>query len=226
MKVLIVEDYAPVRDAVVKGLSEAAFAVDSAANGEDGLWYASHANYDVVILDIMLPKVDGLAILRHLRERHSPARVLLLTAKDSIADRVTGLNLGADDYLVKPFAFDELLARVNALVRRRHELTSPVVTIGNLVIDASAQTVSRGGEAIDLTKREYSLLHFLAMRRGAWVSRTEIWENLYRFDSNARSNVVDVYIRYLRRKLERADWPPLIHTRRGFGYCLSEQETT
>lgn len=226
MKVLIVEDYTPVREAVAKGLAEAAFAVDATDNGEDGLWYASHTDYDVVILDVMLPKLDGLSILKHMRQSQSPSRVLLLTAKDGIADRVAGLNLGADDYLVKPFAFDELLARVHALVRRRHEQSSPQVVIGNLVIDTSAQTVSRGGEAIDLTKREYSLLHYLAVRCGAWVSRTEIWENIYRFDSDAQSNVVDVYIRYLRKKLERAEWPPIIHTRRGFGYCVSDREAS
>ena len=226
MKVLIVEDYTPVREAVAKGLSEAAFAVDAADNGEDGLWYASHTDYDVVILDVMLPKLDGLSILKHMRQSQSPSRVLLLTAKDGIADRVTGLNLGADDYLVKPFAFDELLARVHALVRRRHDQSCPQVVIGNLVIDTSAQTVSRGGEAIDLTKREYSLLHYLALRCGSWVSRTEIWENIYRFDSDAQSNVVDVYIRYLRKKLERAEWPPIIHTRRGFGYCVSDREAS
>lgn len=222
MKVLIVEDYAPVREAVAKGLTEAAFAVDVATNGEDGLWYAIQTQYDVVILDVMLPKMDGLSVLKQLRDAKSPARVLLLTAKDAIADRVAGLNLGADDYLVKPFAFEELLARVHALVRRRHEQASPRISVGNLTIDASTQIVSRGGATIDLTKREYALLHYLALRRGAWVSRTEIWDNVYRFDSSALSNVVDVYIRYLRKKLERPEWPPIIHTRRGFGYCLAD----
>lgn len=224
MKVLIVEDYAPVREALVKGLSEAAFAVDAAADGENGLWHISHSTYDVIILDVMLPKIDGLTILKQLRATESPSRVLLLTAKDALADRVAGLNLGADDYLVKPFAFDELLARVHALVRRRNEQPSPIITIGNLTIETSKHLVRRGGEKVPLTKREYSLLHYLAVRRGAWVSRNEIWENLYQFDSNAHSNVVDVYIGYLRKKLERPGWPPLIHTRRGFGYCLSDSE--
>jgi DNA-binding response OmpR family regulator len=224
MRVLVVEDYAPIREAVVKGLVEASFAVDAAEDGEDGLWYVGHTDYDVVILDVMLPKVDGLSLLRHMRRLQTPARVILLTARDAIEDKVAALNLGADDYLVKPFVFDELLARVQALVRRKHEQPSPRVEIGNLTIDTSAQVVRRGGELITLTKREYALLHFLAMRQEAWVSRTEIWDNIYPFESNAQSNVVDVYIRYLRRKLERPGWPPIIHTRRGFGYSLGERE--
>lgn len=223
MRVLLVEDYAPMRDAVAKGLAEAAFAVDAAADGEDGLWRATHFEYDVVILDIMLPKVDGLSILKQIRQAQSLARVLLLTAKDEVADRVAGLNLGADDYLVKPFAFVELLARVHALVRRRHDQRQPQINIANMSIDTSTHVVRRGGEIIDLTKREYSLLHYLAMRKGAWVSRGEIWDNVYEFESGAQSNVVDVYIGYLRKKLEREGWPPILHTRRGFGYCLCLQ---
>lgn len=224
MKILVVEDYAPIRRAVTKGLTEAAFTVDAASDGKEGLWYASHSQYDVIILDIMLPQLDGLSVLKAIRQSQSPARILLLTAKDAIEDRVQGLNLGADDYLVKPFAFEELLARVQVLVRRKYQQSSPLVAVGNLTIDTSTQIVSRGGETIDLTKREYSLLHYLIMRRGAWVSRAEIWDNVYRFDSTAQSNVVDVYIRYLRKKIERPAWPPLIHTRRGFGYCVSDTE--
>ncbi|WP_428308791.1 response regulator transcription factor [Lacipirellula sp.] len=220
MKVLVVEDYAPIRNAIAKGLREAAMAVDCADNGEDGLWYAGHTAYDVIILDVMLPRLDGISVLKRIREEESDARVLLLTAKDAVPDRVAGLGAGADDYLVKPFAFDELLARVKALVRRRHDQSSPVLKAGNLSVDTESLAVLRGGESIELTKREYSLLHFLLLRRNEWVSRTEIWENVYQFDSNAQSNVVDVYVGYLRRKLERDDWPQLIHTRRGFGYRL------
>ncbi|MCA9026205.1 MAG: response regulator transcription factor [Planctomycetaceae bacterium] len=221
MRVLVIEDYEPIRTAVAQGLSEAAFAVDTAANGTDGLWYAQSNDYDVILLDLMLPDVDGLKILRQLRSSGSQSRILILTAKDAVEDRIEGLNSGADDYVLKPFVFEELLARVQVLVRRRYDFSDPVIRVSDLVIDTAAQTVERGGRSIELTKREYSLLVFLAMREGQVVSRTEIWENLYEFDSDAHSNVVDVYIRYLRKKLEHPDMPKLIHTRRGFGYVLS-----
>jgi DNA-binding response OmpR family regulator len=223
MRVLVVEDYSPVRKAVAKGLTEAAFAVDVADNGQDGLWYAQHNEYDVIILDLMLPQLDGLSLMRRLRTDGCGAGILLLTARDGVKDRVEGLNSGADDYLTKPFAFEELLARVQVLLRRRYRQSQPNLKIGSLEINTVTKQVCRAGEAIELTRREYSLLHYLAMRHGETISRTEIWQNLYEFNSDAHSNVVDVYIRYLRKKLERPEWPPLIHTRRGFGYCLSEQ---
>ena len=220
MRVLVVEDYTAVREAVAQGLREAGFAVDASNNGKEGLWYATTNDYDVIILDLMLPDVSGLDILKRLRRDRSEARVLVLTAQDAVEDRVEGLNAGADDYLIKPFALEELLARVQVLVRRRYDHSSPVIEIDNLTIDTSTQVVVRGGISIPLTKREYSLLVFLGMRAGQVLSRTEIWENVYDFDSDAHSNVIDVYIRYLRRKIERSDWTPLIHTRRGFGYVL------
>lgn len=223
MRVLLVEDYAPVRKSVARGLEEAAFAVDTADNGADGLWYAEHNDYDAIVLDVMLPGVGGIAILQKLRQRGDTTGILLLTARDAIDDRVAGLNEGADDYLVKPFAFDELLARIQVLVRRKYSKSTSAIEIGNLSINTAAKSVSRGGEPIDLTRREYSLLLFLAMRNGHNVSRTEIWESLYEFSSDAHSNVVDVYIGYLRKKLERPQWPPLIHTRRGFGYRLADE---
>ncbi len=227
MRLLVIEDYQPIRDAVSQGLSEAAFAVDVAANGRDGLWYAQSNDYDVIVLDLMLPDIEGLTILRQLREAGCRARILILTAKDAIEDRVEGLDSGADDYVLKPFVFEELLARIHVLVRRKYEQPNPVIRIDNLVIDTSRQTVRRGDKPVDLTKREYSLLAFLALRQGQVVSRTEIWENVYEFDSDTHSNVVDVYIRYLRKKLERPEWTKLIHTRRGFGYFLGvEGEST
>ncbi len=223
MRVLIVEDYPPVRKAVAKGLTEVAFAVDVADNGQDGLWYAQHNEYDVIILDLMLPKLDGLSLMRRLRTDGYAAGILLLTARDAVADRVVGLNSGADDYLTKPFAFEELLARVEVLIRRRYRQSQPNLIVGRLEINTVTKQVFRAGEPIELTRREYSLLHYLAMRQGETISRTEIWQSLYEFNSDAHSNVVDVYIRYLRKKLERPEWPTLIHTRRGFGYCLTEQ---
>ncbi len=224
MRVLLVEDYAPVRKAVEKGLKEASFAVDVAADGREGLWYAQNNTYDAIILDLMLPEVSGMAILKQLRNTGSDVGILILTAKDAVEDRVAGLNAGADDYLIKPFSFDELLARVNVLVRRRYDKPNPMVEVGNLRINTASKQVTRAGVRIELTKREYSLLLYLAMRQGEDVSRTEIWENVYEFDSNAHSNVVDVYIRYLRKKIERPEWPRIIHTRRGFGYRLIEDE--
>jgi two-component system OmpR family response regulator len=222
MRALVVEDYAPVRNAVREGLVEAGFAVDSAANGEDGLWHAEQNPYDVVILDIMLPKLDGLEVLRRLRAAGSKVPVLLLTAKDTIEDRVAGLDLGADDYLVKPFAFAELLARVRSLIRRRYDTRDPRIRIADLEVDTTRRAVRRGPSAIALSAKEYALLEYLALRAGELVTRTEIWEHVYDFHSEAQSNVVDVYIGYLRKKLGP---PALIHTRRGHGYVLlSEAE--
>ncbi len=220
MKVLVVEDYAPVRSAVAQGLRENGFAVDVAGDGEEGLWYARSSDYDVIVLDLMLPRLDGLTLLQRIRQAGSQSSVLILTAKDRLEDRVTGLNTGADDYLVKPFGFDELLARVRALVRRRYARENPLIRIGNLEIDTTARQVRLAGEVVELTAREYALLEYLASRAGQLVSRTEIWEHVYEFNSSSQSNVVDVYISYLRRKLERPDTPQLIHTRRGQGYML------
>lgn len=223
MRILLVEDYAPLRKSTAQGLEEAGFAVDAAADGEEGLWYAKSNDYDVIILDLMLPGIDGLTILKRLREAGSTVHVLILTARDTLEDRVKGLNVGADDYLVKPFAFAELLARVRALVRRRYETKNPAIRIGDLEIDTAGRMVRRAGETIELTAREYALLEFLAMRAGELVSRTDIWEHVYDFHSSAQSNVVDVYIGYLRHKIEREGRPRLIHTRRGQGYVLEEE---
>ncbi|HUU85405.1 MAG TPA: response regulator transcription factor [Phycisphaerae bacterium] len=222
MRLLVIEDYEPLRKSLSQGLREAGFAVDSSADGEEGLWYAKSNDYDVILLDIMLPRVDGLTILKHLRKIGDRVPVLLLTARDTLEDRVSGLNLGADDYLVKPFAFEELLARVRALLRRKYDRADPVLRVRDLELDTAARTVSRGGHPVELTAREYALLEFLALRAGQVVSRTDIWEHLYEFHASAESNVVDVYVGYLRKKLERPDLPRLIHTRRGQGYMLGE----
>lgn len=220
MRLLLVEDYAPLRESLAEGLAEAGFAVDSAAEGEEGLWYARSNDYDVIILDLMLPKVDGLTILKTLRQLGNPVHVLILTARDTLPDRVRGLDCGADDYLVKPFAFEELLARVRALIRRRYEVKNPLICIADLEIDTAAHRVRRAGNTIELTAREYALLEFLALRAGDIVARTDIWEHVYDFHSSAQSNVVDVCIRRLRTKLEGPGLPPLIHTHRGQGYML------
>jgi DNA-binding response OmpR family regulator len=224
MRVLLVEDYEPIREAVAEGLREAGFAVDAAADGETGLWYATTNQYDAIVLDVMLPGMDGLTVLKRLRAAGGNAHVIVLTARDTTEDRIRGLDLGADDYLVKPFAFGELLARVRALVRRRYGAKDPVIAVADLRIDTTARTVHRGGQRIDLSPREYAVLELLALRAGEVVSRTDVWEHVYEFHSAAESNVVDVVIGHIRRKLDAPGLPKLIHTRRGHGYVLSEEE--
>jgi DNA-binding response OmpR family regulator len=222
MRVLLIEDYQPLRKSLSRGLREAGFAVDAAADGEEGLRFARSGDYDVIVLDLMLPKLDGLTVLRRLREAGNPVHVLILTARDALSDRVTGLDLGADDYLAKPFALGELLARVRALVRRRYAAKSAVIRVGDLEVDTSSRAVRRAGEKVDLTAREYALLELLVMRAGHVLTRDEIWEHVYDFAAEVNSNVIDVYIGYLRKKLERDGLPRLIHTRRGLGYVLGE----
>jgi len=220
MRLLVVEDYKPLRKSLEKGLKEAGFAVDATSDGQEGLWYAMGNDYDVIVLDLMLPGIDGLQILKKLRAKGRKNTVLVLTAKDTLEDRVTGLDLGVDDYLVKPFEFKELLARIRALVRRSYQKKSASIKVKDLRIDLSTQQVWRSREQIELTPREYALLEYLAMRAGQTVSRTDIWEHVYEFNSSASSNVVDVYIGYLRKKIERPGKPSLIRTVRGRGYIL------
>ena len=220
MRVLLVEDYTPLRESVSQSLEEAGFAVDASADGEEGLWYARSGDYDAIVLDIVLPELDGLSVLKQLRTEGSRTPVLLLTAKDTVADRVTGLDLGADDYLVKPFALEELLARVRALLRRKYDAADSIIRVRDLEVNTLSRIVTRNGGRVDLTALEYALLEFLARRAGEIVSRTEIWEHVYDFNSTVESNVVDVYVGYLRRKTERGGLPRLIHTRRGQGYVL------
>lgn len=220
MRVLVIEDYPPTRKAVVKALREEGHSVDEADNGADGLWRATRGAYDVIVLDLMLPQVDGLQILTRLRAAGSKAHVIVLTARDQVEDRVRGLDSGADDYLAKPFATEELLARVRALLRREYRQKDPVLRVGHVAINTANHEVTVDGEPVEFTAREYALLEYLAMRTGQVVTRTDIWEHLYDDRSNATSNVVDVYIRYLRKKIEREGRPKLIHTRRGEGYLL------
>ncbi len=220
MKVLVVEDNEPLRKAITQRLRESGFAVDETGDGPEGLWMATENQYTVAILDLMLPGLDGLDLLKKMRKNNEETSVLIITARDQVGDRVNGLDAGADDYLVKPFALEELLARVRALTRRKHSVKNPVLKVGDLEIDTRRRSISRGGKEIDLTAREYSLLELLALRAGEVVSRAEIWEQLYDFNQDPESNVVDVFIAYLRRKIETDDKPKLIHTRRGMGYIL------
>jgi len=223
MRLLLIEDFRPLRQSLTKGLREAGFAVDTTGDGQEGLWYATGNEYDVIILDLMLPGLNGLEILKKIRAQGKKSHVLILTAKDTVQDRVNGLDLGADDYLVKPFAFEELLARIRALLRRSYIQKNPRIKIQDLRIDLITQMVRRGQEVIQLTPREYALLEYLAMRTGQLVSRSDIWEHVYEFSSSASSNVVDVYVGYLRKKIERPNKPALIHTVRGRGYMVGEK---
>jgi DNA-binding response OmpR family regulator len=224
VKVLVIEDFQLLRDSLAQGLREAGFAVDATGDGEEGLWYATSSAYDVIVLDLNLPGLDGLSILRDLRKRRSDAHVLVLTARDGTDDRVKGLNLGADDYVVKPFVFAELLARVRALVRRKYGNKSPVIRVGDMEVDTAERVVRRGGKRIELTGREYAMLELLATRAGQVVTRADIWEHVYDFNAEADSNVINVFIGHLRRKIEGDGLPKLIRTRRGHGYVLAAAE--
>ena len=220
MRALVMEDYQPLRAAVVQALVADGFAVDASGDGEEGAWFARDTTYDVIILDLGLPGLDGLEVLRRQRARGDQAHVLIVTARDRVEDRCAGLDAGADDYLVKPFAIPELRSRVRALVRRAYQRKDPVIRIGDLELDTIRHTASRAGAAIDLTPREWMLLEFLALRTEEVVTREQIRNHLYEFRSETASNVIDVYIGYLRRKIEREDLPRLLHTRRGHGFVL------
>lgn len=223
MRILVVEDEIGIARFIRQGLSEAGYAVDWAPDGEEGLHYALATSYDLLILDILLPKMDGLRLLQELRERSIKAPILLLTARDTVEDRVKGLDSGADDYLVKPFAFSELLARVRALLRRPPLQSDPVLRISDLELDTVRREVHRAGKRINLSPREFSLLEYLMRHPNQVLTRTQIAEHIWNFDFFAESNIVDVYIGYLRRKIDRGFDSPLIHTVRGVGYRISTE---
>ncbi len=225
MRVLLIEDNKHLQRSLRQLLEEEGFAVDAASDGEEGDFKAGSAEYDVIILDVMLPGEDGFSLLQRWRKKGMNTHVLLLTARTSIEDKVKGLDLGADDYLTKPFELDELLARLRALIRRGHQVKSPILRIFDLEIDTASRMVKRGEKTIKLTPREYALLEFLAFHRGKVVTRTMIWEHLYDAEDESTSNVVDVYIRYLRNKIDRGFDPPLILTRWGEGYLLRGEES-
>jgi len=221
MRVLVIEDYDRLRNSLVRGLRENGYAVDQAADGEEGLAFASSSPYDVIVLDLMLPRRDGFEVLKELRKQGITSRILVLTARETVRDRVRGLDLGADDYLTKPFSFEELMARVRSLQRRAYQQVSAVIHVGDLEIDTAARVARRAGEPLDLTAREYGILEFLAARKGEVVTREEISSRIYDLGMDRNSNVVDVYMGYIRKKLERDGRPRLIHTRRGLGYMLA-----
>jgi len=218
MRLLLVEDDARIARFVAKGLREQAYAVDVTANGDDALYEAAINTYDLVILDVMIPGKNGFEVCRELRRAGQRMPILMLTARDAVEDRITGLDHGADDYLTKPFEFRELLARLRALLRRSGELRPAQITVADLVLDTGAQTVSRAGRNIPVTTKEYSLLEFLARNAGRVVGRAEIAEHVWDESFDPFSNLIEVYVNRLRRKIDSDASKPLLHTRRGAGY--------
>jgi DNA-binding response OmpR family regulator len=220
VKILVVEDSERLLRSLGEGLRKLGYAVDLAGDGEDGLAFAETYDYDVIVLDLMLPGLPGLEVLRQLRAQGRRAHVLILSARDRVEDRVKGLQMGADDYLVKPFAFDELAARIQALVRRRHQVKDPTIRLGTLEIDTARRQVSRRGDRLHLTPSEYALLEFLAYQRGRVVSQAQLLEHLRRSDADVSSNIVEVLVSGLRKKIHADGEPPILRTRRGFGYVV------
>ena len=222
MRVLLVEDERKISAYVRRGLEEAGYAVDVAFTGPEALARSDQAAYDAVVLDIMLPGLDGLAVCREMRKRGVGAGILMLTARDTIDDRVAGLDAGADDYLIKPFAMKEMLARMRALARRASDgPRSPILTIADLSLDPARHQVSRGETLISLSVREFAILEYLVRNAGLVLTRTMITEHVWDYDVLHQSNAVDVYIRTLRRKMDDEFEPKLIHTVRGIGYRLA-----
>jgi len=224
MRVLVIEDNRRMAELLRRGLEEESWRVDVALDGPSGERLVGENAYDVVILDWMLPGRDGMSLLRDLRRQGFDTPVLMLTARDEVGDRVAGLDAGADDYLVKPFAFAELLARVRVLVRRDRGASANLVVVGDLEIDLEGKVATRAGRAIDLSAREFAVLECLALNRGRVVSRDRLYEHLYDIDDDRKSNIIDVYVGHLRKKIDRGHERALIHTRRGLGYVLEERE--
>lgn len=224
MRILLVEDEVDLNDIISKRLDLAGYSVDSCFDGQSALDYINMADYDAIILDIMLPGLDGLAVLQKLRQAGNLVPVLLLTAKDSVEDRVAGLDTGADDYLVKPFSFAELLARIRVLTRKAAGNPTNVYQLADLIVDTESRSVKRGGREISLSAKEFALLEYLIRNQGAVLTREQIERNIWNFDYEGGSNIIDVYIRYLRRKIDDDFTRKLIHTVRGIGYVLKDEE--
>lgn len=223
MRLLVIEDEKKVASFIKRGLEEEGYAVDVAADGEEGLAVALEHVHDLIILDIRLPKLDGLQVLHALRHDRVTAPVLLLTVRATIEDKVLGLDAGADDYLTKPFAFQELVARVRALLRRRAEAEPTILQVGDLTLDPSRRTVSRGGVKIDLTPREFTLLDYFMRNPGRVLTRTMIAERVWDYSFDTSTNVIDVYVNYLRKKIDADREPKRLQTVRGVGYMLSAE---
>jgi DNA-binding response OmpR family regulator len=223
MRILIAEDEQDLNRLVKKRLKEAGYSVDACFDGEQVLDYIACAEYDALVLDIMMPKMDGVAVLKKLRQQGNVVPVLLLTAKDSIEDRVTGLDAGADDYLVKPFAFEELMARLRVLLRKPLAEKSCVLKAADLSLHVDTHRVFRGDRELQLSSKEYALLHYMMQNAGIVLSRDKLEQHVWDYGFSGGSNVIDVYIRYLRKKIDEGYEKKLIHTVRGYGYLLKEE---
>lgn len=223
MRILFAEDERDLNDIITKKLTSQGYSVDSVYDGEEAIDILSYTDYDAVILDIMMPKADGFAVLRALRSKGKSTPVLFLTARDSVQDRVAGLDSGANDYLVKPFSVEELLARIRAMTRTAFGVSDSLLTVGDLTMDTAAKVVKRGGKEIPLSAKEYALLEYLMHNAGIVLSREKIENHIWNFDYEGGTNVVDVYIRYLRKKIDEGYDKKLIHTVRGRGYVLREE---
>ena len=224
MRILVVEDEKDLNNIITKHLKKNNFSVDSVFNGEEALEYLEYGAYDLIVLDIMLPKVNGYEVVKKLRENKNETAVLMLTARDSIDDKIKGLDLGADDYLIKPFDFGELLARIRALVRRKYGNTSNTLEIDDLCIDIAKKTVVRGGKNIELTGKEYEVLEYLIQNKGHVLSRDKIRDSVWDYGYEGESNIIDVLIKNIRKKIDIGNSKQLIHTKRGLGYVLKEDE--
>ncbi len=224
MRILVVEDEQSLNRVITKRLEKEGYSVDSCYDGEDALHYLDMGEFDAVILDIMIPKTDGFGVLKEIRARRIEVPVLFLTARDSIDDRVKGLDEGADDYLVKPFAFDELLARLRVMTRRYAGETTNEFCLADLTINVATRCVMRNGDEITLSAKEFDILEYLMRNKGSVLSRDKIESHIWNFDYSGGSNVIDVYIRYLRKKIDDPYAKKLIHTIRGVGYVLREQD--
>ncbi len=222
MRILLVEDEKRMADFVTKGLKEERYVIDVAHNGEDALFLVDINPYDLIILDLMLPDTNGLAICKHIRNKKMDTPILIITAKDSVRDKVKGLDFGADDYLTKPFSFDEFLARVRALLRRKRADKMSILRIADLELNQLTHKVKRGGREIDLTSKEYALLEYFIMNANEVITRTMISEHVWNEEFDSLSNIIDVFVNHLRNKIDKDFDKPLIHTIHGTGYILKE----
>jgi len=224
MRILVIEDEKKVARFIKRGLEEAGYSVDVATDGEEGLYLAEIEDFDLIVLDLILPRKSGLEVCRELRDQGIKVPVLILSARDSVEDKVSGLDMGADDYLTKPFAFSELLARVRALLRRGETMVPVKLQVDDLIMDTVSHTVTRAGKEIKLTSKEYALLEYFMMNPGKVLTRTMLSEHVWDYTFDTFSNVIDVYINYLRNKIDREFEPKLIHTVRGVGYVMKVKD--
>ena len=222
MKILLAEDEVDLNNVVTRYLKKNGYSVDNVLDGEEALDYLEYGEYDLVILDIMMPKVDGFEVIKKLRDKGNHTSVLMLTARDSADDKVKGLDLGADDYIVKPFDFNELMARIRAVVRRKYGNSSNKLVIGDLILDTSEKSVTRAGKQIELTGKEYEVLEYLMQSKNRILSREQIKEHVWDFDYEGDSNIIDVLIKNIRKKIDVEDGKQIIYTKRGLGYVIKE----